>query len=213
MPARNESLRTVTNNIRKFVAGRGPVADKPCILSKKDVLFLATYVMEEIMELIAVTDENYEEVAKEALSKARRPKPDKVFALRTDITELDIMTAQADAYGDIIAYASDPFVTNGYNVGDIINCVVSNNLNKVWPDGKLHVTENHIDKPPGFIEANVEDLILDMLENGSWSDSQTSSSEEEAKKPVEHLVEENEDIQPSQEFVTTPKIFTDEISD
>lgn len=158
--------------VAEFTSGRlnQPLPDKPKPMDKNSVKRCIGLCVSELIELARTTTSSNAEaiqLVRECL-EMDAPKVEHEFP-----TDISVIAAQADSLLDMIYYGLDAAAQHGMNLDRVFDEVHSANLRKRGDDGKFILQEispgcYKVIKPPGWTPPNVEKVIEEALEKGSW---------------------------------------------
>jgi predicted HAD superfamily Cof-like phosphohydrolase len=148
------------------------VPDRPRVIDRDGVRFIAKMMMSEIVELLQshYSGESGYAVAKELLDEdaaEKRALGSRAVVLETDEQRIE---AQMDALVDCEYYGLDCAAKHGMNLEPVFQLVHAANMAKRnpttgqferRPDGKVI-------KPPGWQEADLTSEVRRQLRDGSW---------------------------------------------
>lgn len=117
-----------------------PAPDIPTVLSEKLAFNRATFILEELIELLHATSETKEQFRKLYLNLIENG--DKLFVkqLKKPFPE-DKLVGQVDAFTDILYFGNGGFCEMGVVPENIFEIVHKANMGKLFPDGKPHYNE------------------------------------------------------------------------
>lgn len=162
--------KTDFEKVREFQkAFNCPAPEEPTELNDKLAMNRASFIMEEVIELLyatAGTKERFNNMYFELILNAKRTY---VKQLTKPFPE-DKLIGQVDALTDILYFTNGGFVESGVIPDEIFNIVHSANMNKIFPDGKPHYNEvGKVIKPEGWEapEPKIEEEINRQIEQGA----------------------------------------------
>lgn len=117
-----------------------PAPETPGALNDKLAINRASFIMEEVIELLHATagnDERFEAFYKDLMSRA-----EETYKKQLDKSyPEDKLIGQMDAFTDILYFANGGFVEASVEPEPIFELVHSANMGKIFPDGKPHYNE------------------------------------------------------------------------
>lgn len=152
--------------VREFqIAFNCPAPENPTVLTDKQAMQRATWIMEEVLELLYATagsEDRFYEFYK-TLFFNMEDTYKKQF--QKEFPE-NVLVAQADAFTDINYFGTGGFAELGIDPEPLFKIVHLANMNKIWEDGLPHYNEfGKIIKPPNwvapepFLEAEIKRQI------------------------------------------------------
>ena len=185
-------MDTAMLGVKEFTEGSMGVElpSKPKIIDFESAKVLSKFVMEEIFEFLWAShilpneDTNIDQKEKELLAKYIKSHMqgilDSKIKERTDLrigtNEKEIISDQGDALVDMIYYIMNCAAKNGINLAKIFDKVQEANMNKgiLEPEtGKrkfiIRESDRKVMKPEGWKEPDIDAVVDEMLENGSWA--------------------------------------------
>jgi len=171
--------------VKEFTEGaRGPVPDKPQLMSKEDIFFLSKMMLDEIMEMLATVAKPKE--AKEHLIKCITESKDISLDFE-GMSDVELIGEVSDALIDCYYYSLDTAARKGINLSKVFNIVHAANLSKKDPETGLYLkrADNKILKPIGWKPPNITAEIEKQIKEGAWSLNQNISA------PHHSLVNQN----------------------
>ncbi|WP_342423079.1 HAD family hydrolase [Paenibacillus sp. FSL E2-0178] len=158
--------KTQFEQVREFhEAFNCPAPEVPTELSDKLAVNRASFIMEEVIELLYATAGNEERFAQffsELISNAEKTYGKQ---LTKPFPEYKLI-GQIDAFTDILYFANGGFVETGIIPDAIFNTVHRANIGKIFPDGKPHYNEvGKVIKPDNWEQDHApEPKILSEVE-------------------------------------------------
>lgn len=162
-------MTTRSKNVKEFTEQSLGVAlpTHPQPMTRDQVLFLVKMNCEELQELLVTVTSKGEDVKKLLMGIVEKSNTPNYT--NEGKSELQIMAEQVDAFVDIDYYNCNAAAKVGFNVDDVHEVVHKANMDKRFEDGKFHKnTEGKIIKPPNWKEPNVEDVVVQWQNNGTW---------------------------------------------
>lgn len=148
---------------------------KPTPLSKEDALIRASFLAEEVIELLHASSNNHEELRdlyqklldKMDISLAREiektDKGDKQYPQ----DDFERLVAQFDSLLDQDVFVNGTYTLMGINPKEPMRHVFNANMSKLFPDGKprFRETDGKIMKPDGWIgpEMHIEGELINQI--------------------------------------------------
>jgi predicted HAD superfamily Cof-like phosphohydrolase len=127
-----------------------PAPDKPTILTEQQVINRASWIAEEVIELLYASSRDNEHFAQMYLTLCENMGKTYSKQLEKERDE-DVLTAQADAFVDILYFGNGGFTELGIDPNPLFNIVHAANMAKLWDDGKPHYNEvGKVVKPPNW---------------------------------------------------------------
>ena len=163
-------MRGAVEAVKEFTEkGRGIVCPGiPQRMSMGQMDFMFAKILGEMREMM-VPDEKKEDPILRLMRLVVKSETPKKKSVDFD-SDQEVIAEQLDGAIDIIVYILDSMNMVAQNVDKGIKAVTDENLNKKFPDGQFHVDKDgKIDKPPGFVPADMKAIVADMELNGSWT--------------------------------------------
>lgn len=133
-----------------------PAPDKPTILTEQQVMNRASWIGEEIIELLhgsSVDDEHFFKMFSTLLDNMENTYVKQLEKHRDE----DVLTAQCDAFTDILYFGNGGFTELGIDPTNLFQIVHSANMAKIWPDGEPHYNEvGKVIKPENWVAPEAE---------------------------------------------------------
>lgn len=146
-----------------------PAPEVPTVLDDKLAMNRASFIMEEVIELLyatAGTKERFDRMFAELILNAEKTYDKQ---LERPFPE-DKLIGQVDAFTDILYFTNGGFVEASVIPDNIVNIVHQKNMEKIFPDGKPHYNEvGKVIKPEGWVapEPLIEEEINRQIELGA----------------------------------------------
>ncbi|MEK4006532.1 HAD family hydrolase [Paenibacillus sp. FSL H3-0333] len=160
------SHKSQFEQVREFhKAFECPAPEVPTELSDKLSMNRASFILEEVIELLYATAGNKERFNRffaELILNAEKTYDKQL----TKPFPEDKLIGQIDAFTDILYFANGGFVESGVIPDDIFSIVHQANMGKIFPDGKPHYNEvGKVVKPDNWEEEHApEPKILAEVE-------------------------------------------------
>ncbi len=143
--------KTDFEKVREFQkAFNCPAPDVPTALDDKLAMNRASFILEEVIELLyatAGTKERFDKMFVELMGEAGKTYEKQL----TKPFPEDKLIGQIDALTDISYFTNGGFVETGVVPDKIFNLVHSANMSKIFPDGEPHYNEvGKVIKPEGW---------------------------------------------------------------
>lgn len=156
----------------EFTSGRlnQALPDKPKPMDRDAVKRCIGLCVSELIELARTTTSSNAEAIQLVHECLEMDAPKVEHEFPTDVSKI---AAQSDALVDMWYYGLDAAAQHGMNLCRVFDEVHNANLRKKGPDGKFILQEisegcYKVIKPPGWTPPNVEKVIEEALEKGSW---------------------------------------------
>lgn len=146
-----------------------PAPEVPTALDDKLAMNRASFIMEEVIELLyatAGTKERFDRMFAELILNAEKTYDKQL----TKPFPEDKLIGQVDAFTDIGYFTNGGFVEMSVIPDGIFDIVHSANMSKIFPDGKPHYNEvGKVIKPEGWVapEPLIEEEINRQIELGA----------------------------------------------
>lgn len=162
--------KTDFEKVREFQkAFECPAPDNPTVLNDKLAMNRASFIMEEVVELLyatAGTKERFDNMFNELISNANKTYDKQL----TKPFPEDKLIGQIDALTDILYFTNGGFVEASVIPDEIVNIVHQANMQKIFSDGKPHYNEvGKVIKPEGWEapEPKIEEEINRQIKLGA----------------------------------------------
>lgn len=162
--------KTDFEKVREFQkAFNCPAPEEPTPLDDKLAMNRASFIMEEVIELLyatAGTKERFDQMFDELISNAKNTYSKQLTKPFPD----DKLIGQIDALTDILYFTNGGFVETSVIPDKIVDIVHQANMNKIFSDGKPHYNEvGKVIKPEGWVapEPLIEEEINRQIELGA----------------------------------------------
>lgn len=151
------------SQVKEFTAD---TKERPVVMSKEAVEFIARMVCSELVELAQTVTESPEE----AVDLVRRSvNTDLNVSYTKPVDETALLADQADALADVNYYVYNCACKHGINLSKVLDVVHQANMDKKFPDGTFHRRDDgKIIKPEGWKEPDMTAEIARQTSNGSW---------------------------------------------
>ncbi|MBG9766042.1 hypothetical protein ABD78_19980 [Paenibacillus polymyxa] len=166
----NDSHASDFFKVREFQkAFNCPAPDVPTILSDKLAINRASFILEEVIELLYATAGNKERFDKFFAELVLNAEETYDKQLTKPFPE-DRLIGQIDALTDIKYFAEGGFVETSVIPDKIFDLVHQANMSKIFPDGKPHYNEvGKVIKPEGWEapEPKIEEEVKRQIKLGA----------------------------------------------
>jgi predicted HAD superfamily Cof-like phosphohydrolase len=127
-----------------------PAPDQPTILTDKQVMNRAAWIMEEVIELLHGSSNSETEFAHFYDILLDKMEDTYLRQVKKEYPE-DKLVAQSDAFLDVLYFANGGFAELGVDPKELFNIVHRCNMSKIWDDGLPHYNEvGKVIKPPNW---------------------------------------------------------------